>query len=106
MQAHRERVGEERCALVRAMVFANRAMASRGHLIEQARRWLDEAGTMPPGNGVERELWEARQTPGQRPWLSFNASWRSWLDDASTTPPGTAIERESLGGAPNFGCCP
>ncbi len=55
---------------MRAMVFANRAMASRGHLNEQARRWLDEAGTTPPGNGVERELWEARQALGQRPWLS------------------------------------
>ena len=60
VQAHKERVGEERCALVRAMVFANKSMASRGNLAEQARRWLDEAGTTPPGNGVERELWEAR----------------------------------------------
>lgn len=62
MQAHKERVGEERCALVRAMVFANKSMASRGNLAEQARRWLDEAGTTPPGNGVERELWEARSS--------------------------------------------
>ncbi|KAK9833449.1 hypothetical protein WJX81_006415 [Elliptochloris bilobata] len=58
IKAHRGRVGEERCALVRAMVFANKSMASRGHLVEQARRWLDKAGTTPPGNGVERELWE------------------------------------------------
>ena len=48
---------------MRAMVFANKSMASRGHLVEQARRWLDEAGTTPPGNGVERELWEARPQP-------------------------------------------
>ena len=48
---------------MRAMVFANKSMASRGHLVEQARRWLDEAGTTPPGNGVERELWEARAQP-------------------------------------------
>ena len=44
---------------MRAMVFANKSMASRGNLAEQTRRWLDEAGTTPPGNGVERELWEA-----------------------------------------------
>lgn len=47
-QAHRERVGEERCATVRAMVFANKSMASRGHLVEQARRWLDKASIMLP----------------------------------------------------------
>jgi hypothetical protein len=51
-------VGEERCAFVRALVIANRAAMSRGHLEEQAANWLAEAGTLPPGNGVERPLWE------------------------------------------------
>jgi len=86
---------------VRAMVFANRAMASRGHLNEQARRWLDEAGTTPPGNGVERELWEARQALGQRPWQAGASDW--------TMPPPRRPALpycKSLGGLPSFGCRP
>ena len=58
VRAAAERAGEERAAYVRAMVFANRAMATRAALQEQADRWLAEAGTTPPGNGVERGLWE------------------------------------------------
>lgn len=57
-QGHLGRVGEERCAYVRALVVANRALMSRGHLEEQANNWLAEEGTLPPGNGVERDLWE------------------------------------------------
>ena len=43
---------------MRAMVFANKAMATRTALAQQAQNWLNEAGTLPPGNGVERDLWE------------------------------------------------
>ncbi len=43
---------------MRALVVANRALMSRGHLEEQANNWLAEEGTLPPGNGVERDLWE------------------------------------------------
>ena len=51
-QGHLERVGEERCAFVRAMVFANRAMATRANLEREARNWIDAEGTTPPGNGA------------------------------------------------------
>ena len=51
LQGHLERVGEERAAYVRAMVFANRAMSSRSNLEREAANWIDEAGTTPPGNG-------------------------------------------------------
>ena len=51
-QGHLERVGEERCAHVRAMLFANRAMANRSNLEKEARNWIDAAGTTPPGNGA------------------------------------------------------
>lgn len=51
-------VGEDRCAWVKPMVFANKAMATRDLMEQQAQAWIDEAGTVPPGNGVERELWE------------------------------------------------
>jgi hypothetical protein len=34
-QGHLARVGEERCAFVRPMVFANKAMASRTHMEAQ-----------------------------------------------------------------------
>ena len=50
-QGHLERVGEERCAFVRAMVFANRAMATRANLEREARNWINAEGTTPPGNG-------------------------------------------------------
>jgi hypothetical protein len=40
------------------MVFANKAMATRSHLEEQAAAWIAASGTTPPGNGVEQEAWE------------------------------------------------
>lgn len=57
VKAHLARVGEERCAWVRVMVFANKAMQSRAALQREADNWLAEAGTLPPGNGAEAELW-------------------------------------------------
>ena len=51
LQGHLEGVGEERCAFVRAMVFANRAMATRSNLEREAQNWIREAGTTPSGNG-------------------------------------------------------
>ena len=63
LQGHLGRVGEERCAHVRALVVANRALMSRTHLEEQADNWLAESGTLPPGNGVERDLWEVLPFP-------------------------------------------
>lgn len=59
LQGHLCRVGEERCAFVRPMVFANRAMAGRTHMEAQVEDWLAEAGVTPPGNGVEAHLWGA-----------------------------------------------
>jgi hypothetical protein len=53
LQGHLASVGEERCAYVRPMVFANRAMATRATLEREARNWLDAAGTLPPGNGAD-----------------------------------------------------
>ncbi|KAL4459185.1 hypothetical protein ABPG75_014050 [Micractinium tetrahymenae] len=58
VKGHLARVGEERCAFVRAMVFANKAMQSRAVLQREADNWLQEAGTLPPGNGAEAELWQ------------------------------------------------
>ncbi|PSC74301.1 nifU chloroplastic [Micractinium conductrix] len=58
VRTHLARVGEERCAWVRAMVFANKAMQSRSALQREAEHWLEEAGTTPPGNGAEASLWE------------------------------------------------
>lgn len=49
---------------MRALVFVNRALMGRSHMEEQADNWLKEAGTLPPGNGVEKDLWEVRSLPG------------------------------------------
>ncbi|GAB4813117.1 hypothetical protein N2152v2_000163 [Parachlorella kessleri] len=72
IKAHLQRVGEERCAFVRLMVFANKAMQSRSLLEREAANWLEEAGTLPPGNGAEQDEWEGttfstdHMTPEQR----------------------------------------
>ena len=58
VQGQLGRVGEERCAFIRALVVVNQALMSRQHLEEQARNWLREAGTPPPGNGIDRSEWE------------------------------------------------
>ena len=60
MQGHLGRVGEERCAHIRALVIVNQALMSRQHLEEQAENRLREAGTTPPGNGIDRSEWEVR----------------------------------------------
>lgn len=57
VRALASRVGEDRCSFVRVMVFANRAMQSRSALQREADNWLKEAGTLPPGNGAESDLW-------------------------------------------------
>lgn len=55
---------------MRALVFVNRALMGRSHMEEQADNWLKEAGTLPPGNGVEKDLWEVRSLPGPPHLLS------------------------------------
>lgn len=51
-------VGEEKCAFVRNMVFANTAMQTRQALEAQQSNWINEHGTVPPGNGIERDVWD------------------------------------------------
>ena len=41
-------------------MIVNQALMSRQHLEEQADNWLREAGTTPPGNGIDRSEWEVR----------------------------------------------
>lgn len=69
VQGHMGRVGEERCAHIRALVVVNQALMSRQHLEEQADNWLREAGTTPPGNGIDRSEWEVRG------WCSLVLAW-------------------------------
>lgn len=72
IKAHQSRVGEERCAYARVMVFANKAMQSKSLLEREAANWVAEAGTLPPGNGAEQDEWEGTTfnpellTPEQR----------------------------------------
>lgn len=49
-QAHLQRVGPEACAYVRAMVFANKAVATRGNMEREVQNWIQEMGKAPPGN--------------------------------------------------------
>ncbi|GMH45517.1 hypothetical protein BSKO_13474 [Bryopsis sp. KO-2023] len=67
IRAHLSRVGEDRCTYVRPMVFMNRAMSNKTTLEKEAQNWIDEAGTIPPGNGVEQEIWEGVQLKDLKP---------------------------------------
>eukprot|EP00879_Flechtneria_rotunda_P013458 GHRR01014052.1.p1 GENE.GHRR01014052.1~~GHRR01014052.1.p1 ORF type:complete len:432 (+),score=154.38 GHRR01014052.1:100-1395(+) len=58
VKGHVSRMGKERVAFIRPMVFANKAMASRTHMQAEADSWLAKAGTTPPGNLAEQHLWE------------------------------------------------
>lgn len=54
-----ERVGPESCGFVRNIVFQNIAMQTRQAMEEQLQLWIDEHGSIPPGNGSESEKWSA-----------------------------------------------
>ena len=68
-QAHLSRVGEERCAFCRVMVFANKAMQSRAALEREAANWIEEAGTLPPGG------WAGGRAAG---WVGGWVGRRAW----------------------------
>ncbi|KAF5835968.1 NifU-domain-containing protein [Dunaliella salina] len=59
---HVLRVPSGRATHVRSMLFANKAMATRDQLEQQATAWIQEElgkeGAVPPGNGPERDMWE------------------------------------------------
>lgn len=64
LKRHLSRVGEDVCAFVRVMVFMNKAMTTRENLEREAMDWIEHEGTLPPGNGAEKELWEEGTTLG------------------------------------------
>lgn len=62
VQGHLARMGPSQCARVSTKIFANKAMASRGHLEREVQTLLEEhaarhAGVYPPGNAVESPAW-------------------------------------------------
>lgn len=76
MQNHLQRVGDDKCAFVRAMVFANTAMASRTNLEREMHSWIQKEGVIPPGNGPEQDLWEVCYTISmQRQLCSMQQDW-------------------------------
>ena len=64
LKKHRNALGDDLCAFVRVMVFMNKAMTTRENLEREALDWMEHEGTIPPGNGAERELWEDVNTLG------------------------------------------
>ncbi|PNH06401.1 hypothetical protein TSOC_007236 [Tetrabaena socialis] len=62
IKGHVARVGPERAAHVRAMVYGNRSMATRTTLERGVQTWVDEllGGQVPPGNSDPRQraAWE------------------------------------------------
>ncbi|KAG2438050.1 hypothetical protein HXX76_005661 [Chlamydomonas incerta] len=62
IKGHLARVGVARCASVRAIVYGNKAMASRANLERGVATWVEEqlGGVVPPGNADPelRALWE------------------------------------------------
>lgn len=61
LKGHSARLGEEKCALVRVMVFANKAMATRDNMQAEVDNWISECETVPPGNAHEAELWSEQR---------------------------------------------
>ena len=57
-QSHLDRVGSERCAFARVLVVRNRAMTTRQSLESIAQQWLQDADSLPPGNGPDQSYWE------------------------------------------------
>jgi Fe-S cluster biogenesis protein NfuA len=64
LKALRAKLPEDRVVYVRVMVFANRAMQTRSALEREAANWLEAAGTLPPGNGAEAEMWDGSAKDG------------------------------------------
>ena len=50
-QTHVARLGPTKCAFVRPMVFANKAMATRANLEAEVETQIQACGKVPPGNG-------------------------------------------------------
>jgi len=63
LKRHLTDVGEDMCSYVRAMVFMNKAMSTKDNLVREAYDWLEREGTIPPGNGAEKDLWESKRMP-------------------------------------------
>eukprot|EP00210_Caulerpa_lentillifera_P004565 g4355.t1 len=58
LKRHVEKLGEDLCYYLRVMVFMNRAMSTRENLEREALDWIEREGTLPPGNGAEKDLWD------------------------------------------------
>ncbi len=87
-QGHVSRVGAERASTVRAMVFANRSMATREHLEPEVVGWVERfaSGQLPAGNG-----------PGER------GSFTQPSAVALQSPAGPGEPETSRGGPPPRG---
>lgn len=57
LNSHRNRLGQDKCFLVRVKVFTDLSMITRNRLEEERQKWLIES-EMPPGNSIEQHLWE------------------------------------------------
>ena len=63
--------------------------------------WLQEAGTVPPGNGAESALWEGEEEASAAKVDAFRCCLQDiflllplqdWLQEAGTVPPGNGAE--------------
>ncbi|KAH7437983.1 hypothetical protein KP509_05G099600 [Ceratopteris richardii] len=57
------KVGKQKCASVRVKAFSDPSMITRNRLEEERQKWLSLCATVPPGNSVEKDLWEG--VPGK-----------------------------------------
>eukprot|EP00250_Pteridium_aquilinum_P014809 c22214_g1_i1 orf=121-1554(+) len=58
LRSYLHKLGKEMCSFVRVKTFADPAMITRNRLEEERQRWLSLCETPPPGNSVEKDLWE------------------------------------------------
>ena len=86
---------DEKCKYVRAMVFQNKAMQTRQAMESQQSAWIEENGTLPPGNGVDKAEWSVGFSVD-----SMNEQEKDAYDDQKTkmvAAMGQQLDSETLG---------
>ncbi|KAI5061793.1 hypothetical protein GOP47_0022332 [Adiantum capillus-veneris] len=58
LRSHVHKFGRETCAFVRVKAYSDSAMITRIRLEEERQKWISMCESPPPGNSVEKDLWE------------------------------------------------
>lgn len=59
LRSYSHKLGKEMCSFVRVKAYLDPALITRNRLEEEKQAWLSVCETLPPGNSLEKELWES-----------------------------------------------